>query len=86
MNAAFNVRSNYAFDAGKIKNVWIYAFEELKKDEKKRKELDKRLLQDPLNKDILIAVDPMLEYDKKELKNVKDAVFENYLKDIQEKV
>jgi hypothetical protein len=31
-------------------------------------------------------VDPMLEYDKKELKNVKDAVFDNYLKDIQEKV
>ena len=44
MNSAFNVRSNHGFDAGKIKNIWVYAFEEIKKDDKKRKEVDKRLL------------------------------------------
>jgi hypothetical protein len=80
------VRSNFGFDAGKIKNVWVYAFEELKKDDKKRKELDKRLMADPQYKDTLIDVDPLLEFEKRELKRGKDTIFETYIKDIQEKV
>jgi hypothetical protein len=86
MNLAYNVKSNYGFDAGKIKNIWLYAFEEIKKDDKKQKELDKKLLNDPVNKDILVLVDPLYEFEKKELKKDKDTVFDNFLKDIQEKV
>lgn len=38
MNQAFvNMKSTYGFES-KIRNVWIYAFEEIKKDDKKRKE------------------------------------------------
>lgn len=65
MNSAFNVRSNHGFDAGKIKNIWVYAFEEIKKDDKKRKEVDKRLLSEAQYKDILIPIDPLFEFEIK---------------------
>lgn len=84
MNGAFNAnaKSNFGFDTGKIKNIWFSVFEEAKKDDKKRKELDKRLVADPQYKDILITIDPMFEYEKRELKKVKDNIFDTYLKDI----
>lgn len=55
------------FDVGKIKNVWVYAFEELKKDDKKRKEQDKKMLSDPTLKDQLIHVDPFMEFEIREV-------------------
>lgn len=47
MNQAFNLRSNIQVDPGKIKNVWLSVFEEVRKDDKKRREVDKRLMADP---------------------------------------
>jgi hypothetical protein len=35
MNAAYNVKQMHGFDVGKIKNLWLYAFEEIKRDDKK---------------------------------------------------
>lgn len=43
-------------------------------------------MKNPEYADILIAIDPMIEFDMKGVKKAKDAVFENYLPDIQEKI
>ena len=67
MNNAFNVRANHGFDPAKIKNIWVYAFEETRKDEKKRNEMDKALLADVNNKEVAIPIDLLFDFELKSM-------------------
>jgi hypothetical protein len=40
------------------------------------------LTNEPEYKDLLIVIDPLYEFEKKQLKRKRDAIFDNYLVDI----
>lgn len=75
-----------SFDPSKIKNVYVYAFEDVKKDEKKKQEVDEKLLSDLKYTNLLHPLDAFLELEKTDLKAIRDQEFENYHEDIMDKV
>lgn len=73
-------------DPNKIKNIWIYAFEDARKDERKKKDLEDKIMNDQKYKNELIKLDPLIELNKTEIKKKLESIFESYIDDIKEKI
>ncbi|EAR97028.3 hypothetical protein TTHERM_00196190 (macronuclear) [Tetrahymena thermophila SB210] len=83
---SLNVKPSYGVDPNKIRNIWVYAFEEQKKDERKKKEIEDKIMNDPKYRNELQKLDPFIELNKKEIKKKLDGIFDSYVDDIREKI
>lgn len=69
-------------DAGKLKILWDYAFEIQRNSEKAKAERDAELLEKPQYSEVLITIDPLFEYRKKEINHILNEEFNTYVNDL----
>ena len=62
----FYPKNPFGIEHNKLRNVWIAVFGEdgKKPDEKKKKEIEEKLMRDPQYKDQIITMDPLVELHK----------------------
>ncbi len=70
----------------KVRNIYVNVFEESKKDEKKRMEVEQKIKANPSYKQVLNDLDPYLELEKNDIKLDNEAQFASFHDEIVEKI
>lgn len=66
--------------------MYLNVFEEGKKEEKRRVENEKKILNNPAYKHILNALDPYIDLEKNDIKEMEEKDFQSFMEELVEKI